>query len=313
MQLINDDCLQAMRAMPDNSVDAIVTDPPYGILNHKIETDIDIPAFFAECERVMKKDSMIVYFGQQPTLTKWNAAAFEHFTYKNKIIWYKRALSNPFLDMKRVYENIMILDKGNRKYNEIRRSFTDVKQSLAEFVKADSVLRYFSMMKELFSNRATFEQASRYIHDMDASGLKTITHKKNKDSIMGSGTELYPQKTMQAKTVCLGYTPQNLISFMSHNKMKNDMSGNGGGDHNVKHPTVKPIQLMEYLIDLCTNEGMTVLDPFMGSGTTGIACKNLKRDFIGIELDAGYYDIAKARIEKHVPDAKQLTITDLAC
>jgi DNA modification methylase len=62
------------------------------------------------------------------------------------------------------------------------------------------------------------------------------------------------------------------------------------------HPTVKPIALMEYLVKLVSKEGHTVLDPFMGSGSTGIACKKLGREFIGIELDADYCKIAEARI-----------------
>jgi DNA modification methylase len=65
------------------------------------------------------------------------------------------------------------------------------------------------------------------------------------------------------------------------------------------HPTQKPVALMEYLIKTYTNEGETVLDFTMGSGTTGVACKNLNRDFIGIELDKGYFDIAEARINEN--------------
>jgi site-specific DNA-methyltransferase (adenine-specific) len=67
------------------------------------------------------------------------------------------------------------------------------------------------------------------------------------------------------------------------------------GEGNI-HPTVKPISLMEYLVKLVTREGQTVLDPFMGSGSTGVACKNTNRNFIGIELDETYYNIAKERI-----------------
>lgn len=63
------------------------------------------------------------------------------------------------------------------------------------------------------------------------------------------------------------------------------------------HPTVKPIKLMEYLVNLVSKEGHTVLDPFAGSGTTGIACKKLNRNFIGIERDEEYCKIAEARIE----------------
>ena len=64
----------------------------------------------------------------------------------------------------------------------------------------------------------------------------------------------------------------------------------------VKHPTQKPVALMEYLIRTYTNGGDTVLDFTMGSGTTGVACTNIGRDFIGIELDEGYFEIARQRI-----------------
>ncbi len=64
------------------------------------------------------------------------------------------------------------------------------------------------------------------------------------------------------------------------------------------HPTQKPVELAEYLIKTYTNEGDTVLDNVMGSGTTGVACKNLNRNFIGMELDETYFNIAKERIEK---------------
>ena len=64
------------------------------------------------------------------------------------------------------------------------------------------------------------------------------------------------------------------------------------------HPTQKPVALMEYLIKTYTNEGETVLDFTMGSGTTGVACKNLGRKFIGIEMDEGYFDIASKRMEQ---------------
>jgi site-specific DNA-methyltransferase (adenine-specific) len=63
------------------------------------------------------------------------------------------------------------------------------------------------------------------------------------------------------------------------------------------HPTQKPVALMEYLIRTYTNEGETVLDNCMGSGTTGVACANTGRNFIGIERDPGYFDIARKRIE----------------
>ena len=63
------------------------------------------------------------------------------------------------------------------------------------------------------------------------------------------------------------------------------------------HPTAKPVALLEYLIKTYTNEGETVLDNCMGSGSTGVACRNTNRNFIGMELDKEYFEIAKKRIE----------------
>ena len=120
------------------------------------------------------------------------------------------------------------------------------------------------------------------------------------------------------------YNPQGLIRVdqPSRNSVKDyDNYGTGTGKsyvqefsnypkqtlefHSVQrtvHPTQKPVSLMEYLIKTYTNEGDTVLDNCMGSGTTGIACKNTGRQFIGIERDPSYFSIAKKRIEDHVPN-----------
>ena len=72
--------------------------------------------------------------------------------------------------------------------------------------------------------------------------------------------------------------------------------------HNSKektnHPTQKPISLMERIVSISTNKGDVVLDGCMGSGSTGVACLNLGRDFIGFEIDKGFYDIAKRRISE---------------
>jgi site-specific DNA-methyltransferase (adenine-specific) len=71
---------------------------------------------------------------------------------------------------------------------------------------------------------------------------------------------------------------------------------NAGSSVRSVHPTQKPVPLMEYMISTYTLQGETVLDNTMGSGTTGVACKNLRRKFIGIEMDENYFNIAKKRI-----------------
>ena len=79
--------------------------------------------------------------------------------------------------------------------------------------------------------------------------------------------------------------PKSIQFFANHNQKENSL-----------HPTQKPIALFEYLLKTYSNEGMTIFDPCMGSGTTGIACKNLNRNFIGIEKDEQYFKIAEQRI-----------------
>ena len=73
---------------------------------------------------------------------------------------------------------------------------------------------------------------------------------------------------------------------------------NNNDTRNQLHPTQKPVELLEYLIKTYTNENDLVLDNCMGSGSTGVACKNLNRNFIGIELDENYFNVAKERIDK---------------
>lgn len=96
--------------------------------------------------------------------------------------------------------------------------------------------------------------------------------------------------------VDLNYTVTN-DDYYPKSILDDDLFSNGNRNKsNLKHPTQKPVALMEYLIKTYTNENELVLDFTMGSGTTGVACKNLNRNFIGIELDEKYFTIASERI-----------------
>jgi site-specific DNA-methyltransferase (adenine-specific) len=106
----------------------------------------------------------------------------------------------------------------------------------------------------------------------------TKTNRNKPSNILNS-----EPKKREFKNAKTGY-PKSVIEFSKDSKKI--------------HPTQKPVALMEYLIKTYTNEGELVLDFTMGSGTTGVACKNLGRDFIGIEMDESYFNIAKERIEK---------------
>jgi site-specific DNA-methyltransferase (adenine-specific) len=123
------------------------------------------------------------------------------------------------------------------------------------------------------------------------------------------------------------YKPQGLVACYKINRRSNSTETNGAhGLENLSeftnypaqvleisgerglHPTQKPVALMEYLIKTYTNEEETVLDNTMGSGTTGVACVNTSRNFIGIERDEEYMKIAEARIAAAINSKKELLI-----
>ena len=117
---------------------------------------------------------------------------------------------------------------------------------------------------------------------------------------MEKGTQWKRGGKMKKSALVYGDTknigkPISDISDLKYPKMITTFSN--ANRNNRFHPTQKPVPLMEYLIKTYTNENETILDFTMGSGTTGVACKNTNRNFIGIELDEKYFDIAKNRIE----------------
>ena len=115
--------------------------------------------------------------------------------------------------------------------------------------------------------------------------IKTLRDKIKRSKNYGTGEAMGGSKEKEEKTYT--YTHKNPTSII-------DISN--ASQKGKVHPTQKPVALMEYLIKTYTNEGETVLDFTMGSGSTGVACKNLGRKFIGIEMDEAYFNIAKERI-----------------
>jgi len=97
-----------------------------------------------------------------------------------------------------------------------------------------------------------------------------------------------------------------------HSKKTYYITGTNKDKNLYKHPTIKPLHILRNLIVNSSKEGQTILDPFMGSGSTGVACVNTGRNFIGIELDPGYYAMSKERIENAVADKQKEQVKELA-
>lgn len=240
-QLYNGDCLEVMKDIPDQSVDLILTDPPYGTTTCRWDTIIPFESMWAQCNRIIKPNGAVVLFGTQPFTSELVCSNIKDFKYcwtwdKGKVGGFTSAKLKPL----KLFEDICVFSQG-KTANCNKNNMIYYPQGLIEVNKI-----------------------SRSSNDNSPTGYACP-----------SQTKYYNQK----------YTnyPKQLIKF-NLDKIR-------------LHPTQKPVALLEYLIKTYTLENETVLDFTMGSGSTGVACLNTNRNFIGIELDEGYYNIAKERIE----------------
>ena len=235
------DCLEVMKTIPDKSIDAIITDPPYGTTACKWDSVINFDLMWEQLNRIIKPNGAIVLFGSEPFSSALRMSNIKN--YKYDWIW-KKNLKTGFLNAKKMpllnNEIISIFYKKPPTYNPIMQ----IRKTLKAGNKKHSTPtdNYGDYSKTFTDNQTDFVYPSRVIEN-----IKCV-HNSSKDK--------------------------------------------------VKHPTQKPVALMEYLIKTYTNEGETVLDFTMGSGSTGVAAKNLNRNFIGIEMDSAYFEIAKNRINQ---------------
>ena len=240
------DCLEVMKSIPDGSIDAIITDPPYGTTACKWDSVIDFDLMWEQLNRIIKPNGAIVLFGSEPFSSALRMSNIKNYKYdwkwnKNKSTGFLNAKKQP---LRRV-EDILVFYKKQCVYNPQK---TTGHKPVNSFTKHTS--------------------------DGDTMGRTSL-------GISGGGqTDRYPINTLDIPVI------------NNDNKDK-------------YHPTQKPVALMEYLIKTYTNEGELVLDFTMGSGSTGVACVNTNRNFIGVEQDDKYFDIATERINK---EEKQLKI-----
>ena len=238
IDLYKGDCLEVMKSIPDKSIDAIITDPPYGTTACKWDSVIDFSLMWEQLNRIIKPNGAIVLFGSEPFSSSLRMSNIKN--YKYDWIWNKKKGANPLL--------------SNRMP-----------------MKSHEVISVFYKKLPLYNPQ--FTKGKPYKAPKTGG---TITN----NFIKSNEKETFKQKDNDGKR-----HPLTIIDFSIHCGSK-------------IHPTQKPVALMEYLIKTYTNENETVLDFTMGSGTTGVAAKNLNRNFIGIEQDDKYFKIAEQRIKE---------------
>ena len=231
MTLLQGDCLELMKQVPDKSIDLILCDLPYGTTKCKWDIVIPFDKLWEQYNRIIKDNGAIVLFGNEPFSSQLRLSNLKN--YKYDWVWDKKRGSN-FATVKirpfNSFENIMVFYKKQPTYNP-------------------------QMWK---STPYTCKQG--YVGEAKQTGLY------RDDVITVNNGDRYPLT---------------ILSFSKETGL---------------HPTQKPVALLEYLIKTYTNEGDVVLDNCMGSGSTGVACVNTNREFIGMELDEKYFNIAKERL-----------------
>ena len=235
------DCLELMKDIPDESIDMILCDLPYGTTQNKSDIIIPFDKLWNNYERIIKDNGAIVLFAQGVFYVDLINSNRKLFRYD--LIWDK-VLTTGFLNAKRMplrrHEQIAVFYKKLPKYNP---QFTSCKPLHSK--------------GKAYKDKPIVNQNYGVFHTVD-------------DSRAGS-TEKYPTSILKFQK------PHPSISV---------------------HRTQKPIELLEWLINTYTDEGETVLDNCMGSGSTGVACVNTNRNFIGYELDEKYFEIAEKRINE---------------
>lgn len=235
INLLNGDCLELMKTIPDGSVDLILTDPPYGTTQCKWDSVIPFDLMWQQLKRVIKPNGAILLFGSEPFSSALRMSNIKQ--YKYDWVWDKKipsGMCNAKIMPMKQSENISVFINGKNFY-------------YPQMVQRDNPIKSGGMTGSLSAG---------------AKGLKKIETKVY--------TEKYPTTHLVFDKIRKGSL----------------------------HPTQKPTGLLEYLIKTYTQEGETVLDFTMGSGSTGVAALNTKRSFIGIELDENYFNIANERINK---------------
>ena len=327
MKLYKGDCLIESNKTESGSVDLILTDLPYGTTACSWDEIIPFEPMWKMFYRLLRPNGFIILTASQPFTTKLIASNIDNFSHQ--WIWQKEQGSNPLLANKmpmKNFEDVVVFSNEPTKY--------DTKGEHPQRLYFKKVLDFIGLKKKEIINN--IGQCSDHCFRVDTTQYGLCTNNTyNKlikvygiDKMQGftewevlnienknfraelirkfdeKNPRVYnPQMTEGKEYVSGGGYVKHLNQFVEGGNVSNKRYPTSivqfaTGKSKSVHPTQKPTALLEYLIKTYTNEGMTVFDATMGSGSTGVACVNTKRNFIGIELDYKYFEIAKQRIQK---------------
>jgi len=338
INLLCGDNIKLLKTLAPNSVDSVVTDPPYGLkfMNKKWDHSVPSIKFWKEVLRVLKPGGHVLSFGGTRTYHRM-AVAIEDagFEIRDQIMWLygsgfpKSHNISKAID-KKLDQPQQTTYKPNYKNNDFGKGMGGGKTDQTTKPNSDLAKQWdgfgtalkpanepIVLARKPLSEKTIVDNvlkhgtgglnidASRVGTELIQGGRSGRKDKSNFNASIGDKQEKHQ-----------GRFPANIILDEEAGNMLDKQSGSGCAsrffycaktsksernagltDVTNNHPTVKPIKLMQYLIKLVTPPKGVVLDPFTGSGSTGVAAKVLGFGFIGMELDSYYFDIAKNRIK----------------
>jgi len=317
IKLIKGDCIIESDKIESGSVDLILTDLPYGTVkdiknvNHgmsgKCEWDvvIDTDKIIQIANRILRKNGKMVLFAQQPFTNELINKAIPNVPFSYSMIWEKDHFANALTAKKaplNYYEDVLVFSKNHPKYDNTGNN--PVRDYLIQEKKKTGLTN--KQLNNLFSD---------YTNKKGNRDRSVLEHYWGKAQFTFPTKEIY-ENVLQP----IGFfnKPYSYIEEIGkpYRLMINDLLNNENPstfnlwegnkfksnilkykkDYTGDHPTQKPVLLLEDLIKTFSNENDLVVDLTMGSGSTGVACVNTNRNFIGIELDDKYFEIAENRI-----------------
>lgn len=250
VRLFAGDCMSIIKSLQAKSINAVMTDLPYGTTSNKWDSVLPLDAMWSGLYAVATDSAAFVMNASQPFTSRLVMSNEKHF--RHEWIWIKNRGSNfantvrePFKE----HESVVVFSRGKWTYN---RQMQERTGSGMERVKGEF----------------TFTSTSENYREFEGRSKVKLPEMR------------VPSSWQKWNTAC--------------------------GGEKTKHPTQKPVEMLEYFVKTYTNPGDTILDICMGSGTTGVAAVRLGRKFVGIEMDTSYFEIAKSRIEKEVAEAEAI-------
>ena len=310
IKLYKGDCLVESDKIESGSVDLILTDLPYGTMKgineefvgygrknhdgHLWDNVIDTKKVYKIANRILRKNGKMVLFSQDPFSTELKTKAIPNLPFNYTMIWEKNDFANALISKKapvNYYEDILVFSKNNEfeGLHPLRPYFKKVFEFIGGTKKiiiktigqrCDHVFRFNSSQFDLCTLE-TYNDIIKYFNINEMRGFKEFNYLQDTDNQF---------KNKFASTFNLWEGKKYKSNILKYKK-----------DYTGHHPTQKPVLLLEDLIKTFSNENDLVIDLTMGSGSTGVACVNTNRDFIGIEMNDEYFNIATARINKEEP------------